>query len=105
MLRKSFSITLLEFFKINISLYVYMCQVGAFAFNSFICLEFVMHEVALLNWLAYYSSNFFFKDFTYLFIRDTEKERGRDTGKGRSGLHVGSLTWDSNLGLQDHILG
>ena len=39
----------------------------------------------------------FFKDFIYLFIRDTEKERGTDTGRdrGRSRLHVGSLTWDS----------
>ena len=32
-------------------------------------------------------------------------ERGRDTGRGRSRLHVGSPTWDSIPGLQDHILG
>ena len=30
-----------------------------------------------------------FKDFIYLFMRDTE--RGRDTGRGRSRLHAGSL--------------
>ena len=32
----------------------------------------------------------------------TERERGRDTGRGRSRLHVGSPTWDSIPGLQDH---
>ena len=37
-------------------------------------------------------------------MRDTarERERSRDTGRGRSRLHAGSLTWDSILGLQDH---
>ena len=35
---------------------------------------------------------FFF--FKILFIY-SESERGRDTGRGRSRLHVGSLTWDS----------
>ena len=30
-------------------------------------------------------------------MRDTEGERGRDTGRGRSRLHAGSLMWDSNL--------
>ena len=50
---------------------------------------------------------FFFKDFIYLFIHDshTERERGRDTGRGRSRLHAGSLTWDSIPGLQDRALG
>ena len=37
----------------------------------------------------------FFKDFTYLFMTDTQRERGRDTGRGRSRLHVGTLMWDS----------
>ena len=47
---------------------------------------------------------FFFKDFVYLFMRD--RERGRDTGRERSGLHAGSpVWWDSILGLQDHALG
>ena len=34
-----------------------------------------------------------FKDFIYLFVRDTERdrERGRDTGGGRSRLHAGIL--------------
>ena len=47
----------------------------------------------------------FFKDFIYLFMRDTERERGRDTDKGRSRLHVGSPMWDLYPGLQDHALG
>ena len=38
----------------------------------------------------------------YLFIHETQRERGRDTGRGRSRLHAGSLMWDSILGLQDH---
>ena len=29
---------------------------------------------------------FFFKDFIYLLMRDTERERGRDTGRGRSSV-------------------
>ena len=41
--------------------------------------------------------------FIYLFMRD--RERGRDTGRGRSGLHAGSPTWDSIPGLQDQALG
>ena len=49
------------------------------------------------------SSPFFlFKDFIYLLLRD--RERGRDTGRGRSRLHAGSPMWDSILGLQDHAL-
>ena len=32
-------------------------------------------------------------------MRDTERERGRDTGRGRSRLHAGSPMWDSILGL------
>ena len=39
----------------------------------------------------------------YLFIhRHTKRERSRDTGRGRSRLHAGSLMWDSIPGLQDH---
>ena len=34
-------------------------------------------------------------------MKDTERERGRDTGRGRSRLHAGSPTWDSIPGLQD----
>ena len=45
----------------------------------------------------------FLKDFIYLFMM--ERERGRDTGRGRSRTHAGSLMWDSITGLQDHGLG
>ena len=38
-------------------------------------------------------------------MRDIERERGRDTGRGRSVLHEGNPMWDSMLGLQDHVLG
>ena len=48
---------------------------------------------------------FIFKDFIYLFMRDTERTRGRDIGRGRSRLHAGSPMWDSIPGLQDHALG
>ena len=33
-----------------------------------------------------------------------ERERGRDTGRGRSRLHAGIQMWDLILGLQDHAL-
>ena len=49
----------------------------------------------------------FFKDFIYSFMRyiETERERGRDTGRGRSRLLAGSPTWDSTPGPQDQALG
>ena len=46
--------------------------------------------------------DFFFKYFIYLFMRDTE--RGKDTGRGRSRLLVGSPMRDSIPGLQDQAL-
>ena len=33
-----------------------------------------------------------------------DRERCRDTGRGRSRLHVGSPMWDSIPGLRDHAL-
>ena len=47
----------------------------------------------------------FFKVFIYLFMRDAERERGRDTGRERSRLQAGSPVWDLIPGLQDHTLG
>ena len=38
-------------------------------------------------------------------MRDTEREGGRDTGRGRRRLYAGSWTWDSIPGLQGHALG
>ena len=49
-------------------------------------------------------SFFFFKDFIYLLMRDTERERGGDTGRGRSRLPVGSLMQNSIPGPRDHDL-
>ena len=37
-------------------------------------------------------------------MRDTQRERGRDTGRGRSRLHAGSLMWDLIPALWDHAL-
>ena len=49
---------------------------------------------------------FFFKYFIiYSWDTHTHTQRGRDTGRGRSRLHAGSLMWDSILGLQDQALG
>ena len=48
---------------------------------------------------------FFFKDVIYLFMRDIQRERGRDPGRGRGRLCMGSLMWDWIPGLQDHALG
>ena len=41
--------------------------------------------------------NIFFKDFIYLLMRDTEREKVRERGRerGRSRPHAGSLMWDS----------
>ena len=47
---------------------------------------------------------FFFLRFD-LFILETQRERGRDTGRRRSRLHAGSPMWDWIPGLQDHTLG
>ena len=49
---------------------------------------------------------FLFKKNIYLFIHQShrERERGRETGRGRSRLHAGSPTCDSIPGPQDHTL-
>ena len=44
----------------------------------------------------------FFKDFIYLFMKDTE--RGRDPGRGSSRLHAGSPMQDSISGPRGHAL-
>ena len=40
----------------------------------------------------------------YLFIHETQKERGRDLGRGRSRLLAGSPMQDCIPGPQDHTL-
>ena len=60
------------------------------------------------GWGQAHCGLFFFKKyFIYLFMTDTQtgRERGRDTGRGRSRLHAGSLMRNSIPGLQDHALG
>ena len=57
-----------------------------------------------INEINFNIVKFFFKDFIYLFMRDTQREKSRDTGRGRSRLHAGSPTRDSIPGLQDHAL-
>ena len=37
----------------------------------------------------------------YLFMSDTERETGRDTGRGRTRLHAGRAMQDSIPALQD----
>ena len=58
-----------------------------------------------LNSMETFGFSFFLRFLIYLFMRDTERERGRDTGRGRSRLHARGPTWDSIQGLQDHALG
>ena len=38
-------------------------------------------------------------------MRDIERERGRDTGRGRSRLYAGSLMQDAIPAVQDQALG
>ena len=58
----------------------------------------------LIQVVAHMRTSSFFLDFIYLFMRDTERYRGRDTGRGRSRLHAGSPMWDSIPGPGDHNL-
>ena len=50
-------------------------------------------------------SNFIFFLRFYLFIHERHRKRGRDTGRGRNRLHVGSRTRDLIPGLKDQALG
>ena len=64
--------------------------------------------IQVLPCLISYSSaisNIFKRFYLFIHERHRKKERGKDTGRGRSRLHAGRLTWDSILGLQDHALG
>ena len=62
-------------------------------------------EALLVSRQQFSFSFFFFKDFIYLFMKDTHREKGTETGRGRNRIHAGSLTWDLIPGLQDHTLG
>ena len=47
---------------------------------------------------------YFFSQRFYLFIHERHTEKGRDTGRGKSRLPVGSPMWDSIPGLWDQDL-
>ena len=67
----------------------------------------ISEVMKLIKWKKrniYFILILFFKDFIYLFMRDTERERDRDTGRGRNRLHAGSRTGDLIPCLQDHAL-
>ena len=51
------------------------------------------------------SQFFFFKDFVYLFLRDTEREAETQSLWGAGCGTVGSQMWDLILEPQDHALG
>ena len=60
------------------------------------------HTITLLHCLLslkYYLCLNYFIILKILFIYSWERERGRDTDRGRSRLHAGNLMWDSFLGL------
>ena len=72
-------------------------------FHFFLFLfSFFLFFISFLSFFLFLSSSFF-KD--YLFIHERHTQRSRDTGRGRSRLHAGSLMWDSILDPQDHIQG
>ena len=48
----------------------------------------------LADLFFYLNFKIFLLRFTYLFVRDTDSERGRDTGRGRSRFLAGSLMQD-----------
>ena len=50
--------------------------------------------LSLVLYLFYHTIYFYFLKRFYLFIHERHTDRGRDTGRGRSRLHVGSLMWD-----------
>ena len=54
------------------------------------------HNLTEINIYKQIIFKIFLKGFIYLFRRDTERERerGRDTRKGRSRLPAGSPSWD-----------
>ena len=93
-----FIVDILNFFNSDISL------IQEFHHALTICIELRYELHKIIDYTATIISFFSFLRF-YLFIHGRHRERGRDTGRGRSRLHAGSLTWDSIPGLQDHTLG
>ena len=75
-----------------------------FFLYMFVAHLYVLFYMIFFPYLFGYLILFFFK-FLFIYDSHTERERGRDTGRGRSRLHAGSPTWDSIPGLQDRALG
>ena len=46
-------------------------------------------------WADVFVWTIFFRFFIYSFMRDTEREKGAETGRGRTRLPTGSMIWDS----------
>ena len=73
----------------------HFCGEGELGVSHFLSTDYVPHNKA---------GALFFLIKIYLFIHERHRERGRDTGRGRSRLPAGSPMWDSIPGLQDHTL-
>ena len=88
-----------ESFADRISIYFKLPKLDEHKWNVDLQSDTVLFLDPILCWIF----NFFFlKMFIYLFMWETQP--GRDTGRGRSRLHAGSLMGDSISGLQDHNL-
>ena len=76
-----------------------------FMLTSIHCIILFSHLLLDSFYKSLFLKSLFIYLFIYLFIHERHTERGRDTSRGRSRLHAGSLTWDLILGLQDQALG
>ena len=70
---------------------------------NFGCIIFLQKRTTFHELISLLAQKVFFKRF-YLFIHKRQKERGRDTERGRSRLYAGSPMWDSIPGPRDHPL-
>ena len=61
-------------------------------------------DTKLLTYYTWVFSFLFFFKILFIPSWETHRERGRDTGRGRSRVLAGSLMWDSIPGLQNHAL-
>ena len=55
-------------------------------------------------WREIITNTAFFKKILFIFSWETQRETGKDRGRGRSRLLVESLMWDWILGPRDHAL-
>ena len=71
------------------------CHVGLSEWLAPMSLYFPGHKDALFLVSFSFCVCVFLKDFIYLLMRDTERETGRDIGRGRSRLPARNPMWDS----------